>query len=188
MQFSTVIRLEDGRRYTKATGDDGNRVMIQLNNVNLVSKFDDTDTVTIELQDHGPVSDIDEQNITAAVENCEAWFDREVPKKTLETAYTSSLKDSTMNVSKATVNGKVVTRIYDSTRTPVESSDVGEMQKCDVILEYSGLWFAKKTFGPIWRIAQVRIRAKPKSVYPDEYLFQGEDSDQDEKETDADFM
>jgi len=162
--------------------------MVQLNGVSIVSKFDDGDTVTIEIPDQSPVSDIDSQNITAATDNCEAWFEREVPKKTLETAYTSSLKDSTMNVSKATVNGKVVTRIYDSTRAPVDPCDVGEMQKCDVILEYSGLWFAKKTFGPIWRIAQVRIRAKPKSVYPDEYLFQGDDSDQGENETDADFM
>ena len=188
MQFSTVIRLDDGRRYTKATGEDDNRVMVQLNGVTIVSKFDDADTVTIELPDTARVDDIDAQNLTAAVENCEEWFDREVPKKTLETAYTSSLRDSTMNVSKATVNGKVVTRIYDSTRTPVDVGDLQEMQKCDVILEYSGLWFAKKTFGPIWRIAQVRLRAKPKPVYPDEYLFQGDESDQDEKETDADFM
>tara|TARA_R110002074_G_scaffold83859_2_gene186404 strand:+ start:766 stop:1335 length:570 start_codon:yes stop_codon:yes gene_type:complete len=189
MQFGSVIRLDDGRRYTKVTGEDGGRVMVQLNNVTVIPSFDDVEILTLELPDETRVTSVDADNITAAVDNCEAWFDRDVPKKTLTAAYVSSLKDSNMNVSKATVNGKVVTRIYDSSRVAIESSDLGAMQKCDVILEYSGLWFAKKTFGPIWRLAQIRLKSKPKPVYPDEYLFQGDEvSEQDDEENDADFV
>jgi hypothetical protein len=48
-----------------------------------------------------------------------------------------------------------------------------------VVLELSGLWFLKKSFGPIWRILQVRVRAPPKTPeLPKDYLFSDEPADE----------
>lgn len=189
MQYSAVKRLEDGRRYLKVSTEEGTRVMVQLNGVTVVPKFSDTDDITLEVPTVQGIVDIDSANLTAAKENCQEWFGREVPEKTLEAAYTSSLKDTTMNVSKATVNGRVVTRVYGPDKSLMDSDDLTEMQKCNVILEYSGLWFAKKTFGPIWRLAQIRVKGQPKPVYPEEYMFQEDESeDENEKDNDSDYI
>jgi hypothetical protein len=92
-----------------------------------------------------------------------------------------------MNVSKATVKGSVVTKIYSHDRTVAESSVLEANAMCDVMLEFSGIWFMKKTFGAIWRVAQVRMRSPPKKVYPDEYLFQDTD-EVDAEENDDDYI
>ena len=43
---------------------------------------------------------------------------------------------------------------------------------CDVILEYTGVAFAKKNFQVDWRVAQIRVHPPPKQVYPEQYMFQ----------------
>ena len=47
---------------------------------------------------------------------------------------------------------------------------------CNVILEFAGLWFAKKAFGSSWNIVQVKIHADPiLDVYPEGYAFVDDD-------------
>ena len=177
MIYGPPKKLPDGRYYLKIEKEDGGRVMHQMNSSKIVTRFDESEDNTIELSSAGVdrISAIDAEIITAAKENCQAWFGKQLAPQTLETAYTKSVKGVIMNVSKATVKNQVVTKVYSSTKECISSSELAEGVVCDVILELSGIWFMKKTFGPIWRIAQVKMSAPPKKLYLDEYLFQDEE-------------
>jgi hypothetical protein len=73
--------------------------------------------------------------------------------------------------------------IYDTVskgeKEAVEFDDIQPDSTCSLVLEFSGLWFAKKAFGPAWNVVQVRL-AKPDEpdqetfdeTYPDEYMFE----------------
>ena len=61
--------------------------------------------------------------------------------------------------------------------------DVKIGSSCTVLIEFSGLWFAKKAFGPSWNLVQVKVheekKAEPeiheKESYPDEYTIQDDE-------------
>jgi len=171
-------QIPDGRYYVKITNDDDKRVFVQLNNTHLVDNGDEDVTLTLSESNQAKIREYDAQNISTAKTHCENWFGKQLAEKTLETAYSKSLTETSMNVSKIVVKNKVHTKIYDHTKEEVELT--GE-QNCDVILELSGLWFMKKTYGPVWRLVQVRLKAPPKKkVYVhDEYMFQDDDQEAD---------
>jgi hypothetical protein len=165
--------------------------MYQLNKTKLVTKFDDSENVTLELTESAAttVSKVDDEILAAAKENCLDWFGKNLAEKTLDTAFSKSVKDNVMNVGKATVKGQVLTKVFNSvTKEAVETSALQSDTVCDVMLEFSGVWFMKKTFGPIWRIAQARILAPPKKLYPDEYLFQDSEEAEEQSEEDTDYI
>lgn len=177
-------KTSDGRYYVKASRDDSTRIMVQLNNCVL----SEGGTLQVSEGQWSKIGDIDSQNLQAANEHSETWFGKKVQEKTLEAAYVKSLVEGNMNTSKATVGGKVMTKYFDHTKTLITEEDVVD-KPCDVILEFSGLWFMKKTFGPIWRLAQVRLKAPPKKLYPDEYLFDDQaDEGPQEEEADEDYI
>jgi hypothetical protein len=65
-----------------------------------------------------------------------------------------------------------------------DNNSLTDGSKCKVIVEFSGLWFAKKTFGPIWNLVQVKLFAAPIiDDYPDAYAF--EDTEDEEEEAPA---
>jgi hypothetical protein len=53
------------------------------------------------------------------------------------------------------------------------------------MFELAGMWFLKKSFGPIWRVLQVRVRGAPKAVLPKDYMFTDEPEDEEDP---ADFL
>lgn len=173
-------KLSDGRYFVKVSSKDS-RVMIQLNKVKILTKFDESDDVTLELNQPAldKISAIDSQNIAASKLNSQTWFGKVLADQTLEAAYTKSTQDSSMNATKVRVGSQIVTKTFSHDKTPVDSGSLEPGVSCDVILEFSGIWFMKKTFGPVWRIAQVRLLAPPKKLYPDEYLFQDDEADPD---------
>jgi hypothetical protein len=179
LTYGTHKKLADGRYYVKVSKPDSTRFMVQLNRVKLLTRFDESDDVTLELNQSSldKISEIDAHNIASAKVNCQEWFGKAVADKTLETAYTKSLQEFTMNTTKARAGSQVLTKFFGHDKTPVESSALDVGLTCDIILEFSGIWFMQKTFGPIWRIAQVRLLAPPKKLYPDEYLFQDEEGE-----------
>jgi hypothetical protein len=66
----------------------------------------------------------------------------------------------------------VVTVAYDTQKNGVELGSIQKDATLDVLVELSGLWFLKKSFGPIWRVIQVRVRGAPKAPdFPKDYLF-----------------
>lgn len=191
MIFGKPKKLPDGRYYLKVSKDDESRVMYQLNKTKLVTKFDDSENVTLDLTDTAValISKVDEEILAAAKANCLDWFGKTLADKTLETAFSKSVNGNVMNVGKATLKGQVLTKVFDPvTKVSVESSVLEADVQCDVMLEFSGVWFMKKTFGAIWRIAQARILAPPKKLYPDEYLFQDSEEGGEQSEEDTDYI
>ena len=76
------------------------------------------------------------------------------------------------------------TRIFDSQKQSVDFDTLKEDNVCSVFVEFSGLWFAKKAFGPSWNLVQVKIHEEekpppppepkeehPVEAYPEEYMF-----------------
>ena len=173
-------KLSDGRYFVKVSSKDS-RVMIQLNKVKILTKFDESDDVTLELNQPAldKISAIDSQNIAASKLNSQTWFGKVLADQTLEAAYTKSTQDISMNATKVRVGSQIVTKTFSYDKTHIDSGSLEAGVSCDVILEFSGIWFMKKTFGPVWRIAQVRLLAPPKKLYPDEYLFQDDEADPD---------
>ena len=193
MLYNTPKKIPDGRYYLKVSTDEGNRVMLQLNNTTLDTKFSSEENVTLSLSEDGRsrIEAVNEANLEQAGKNSQEWFGKSVTEKTLQAAYTTNLTGNVMNAGKATVNKTVVTKCYNHKKETVDLDELDENVLCDVMVELSGLWFAKKTFGPIWRIAQIRLKAPPKKKYPDEYLFadeEHENSEESSEENDEDYI
>jgi len=196
MKFYQPKKTQDGRYYLKVSNDDDSRVLVQLNNVKLATKFSESEQVTLVLSDvnKSKVKAIDDTCVSQAEQSSQEWFGKVLSSATLTSAYNGLGDKDTLNVSKATVKGKMVTNIFDHERNVIDQESIGEDVSCDTILEFAGIWFMKKTYGPIWRLAQVKVRPLPKKkspVYPKEYLFVDEEveseSDQ-EVEDDSDFI
>jgi hypothetical protein len=65
-----------------------------------------------------------------------------------------------------------VTRVFNAQQEKVDFEMVQPGKMCDVILEFAGLWFAKKAYGSTWNIVQVRVHDDPIiDTYPEEYAF-----------------
>jgi hypothetical protein len=101
--------------------------------------------------------------------NTEAWFSRVVADKTLEAAYTKSTSAGVMNATKPAYH-----KVYRN-REVVTDECLVDGSVCDAVLELSGVSFTKKTFSPVWKIVQTRIKEPPKKKYHEEYLFQDDE-------------
>lgn len=180
MKYSAPpTQLPDGRYYSKVTSDEDRRIVVQLNNSTLVSNFEE-DEVTLSLSEAGQskINEFDEKNVAAAKENSESWFGKVLTGKTLETAYNKSLKNDCMIVTKLRN-----THIYTHDRQTADTGLLTESTVCDVVLEFSGIWFRNKSYGSVWRIVQVRMKPPPRKQKVQEYLFQDDD---DEKASSSD--
>ena len=103
----------------------------------------------------------------AAQENCETWFGKKLSEGVVRGAYTSSLKDGQM-----TADRLDITKVFNAQKELIDFDGVQSGKTCDVILEFAGLWFAKKAFGSTWNVVQVRVHDDPIiDTYPDEYAF-----------------
>lgn len=184
MLFGTPSKLQDGRYFLKVTGDAGEKAMHQVNNIHLVITSDYQATVTSGAD---PVffRQIDDQIITQAKECKVLWFGKEISDDTVIGAYQTSLNpESELCASLSTIKGKVVTTVYDTQKREVDLGAIGEFP-VDAWLELIGLVFTKRTFEPVWKVVQVRIRSTPKSKFPREYLFRDDASEgEDDQEVD----
>lgn len=187
MKYGTPKQSTDGRYYLKTTTDEGRKVFVQLDNVSIDNEY----VITMTDKAQEKVNHIDSQNIVAAKENCSSWFGKDLTEKTLNTAYTGGSTEK-MNVPKATEKGQVVTRVFDSLKQIVTDWNPPQQDedgiKCDVILEFSGICFSKKTFSPIWKIVQVRLKPEPVKKYTDECLFEDGPGEGGDSDSDTDFF
>lgn len=187
MKYGIPKQSTDGRYYLKTSTDEGKKVFVQLDNVSLENVDQTQYTVSLTAKAQEKVHHIESQNIIAAKENCLSWFGKDLTEKTLNAAYTGSSTEKMMNVSKATERGQAVTRVFDSTKQLVTEWNCQEQVKCDMILEFSGICFSKKTFSPIWKAVQIRLKPEPVKKYTDECLFEDGQEDDDES-SDTDFF
>jgi hypothetical protein len=154
----------------------------QLNKVTLQDDLKNkTLSIAVEESDLEYFKKIDEEIIEQAKKSKMDWFGKELSDETIVGAYQESVTDGIVGVSLATVKGECVTRAFDRQKNDVKVDDVKKDTVCDIILELSGLWFLKKSFGPIWRVLQVRIRDGAKQPeFSKECLFEDEPEDEDD--------
>ena len=113
-----------------------------------------------------------------AVECSQEWFGRVIAPETIKNAFQSALtSDSQFDVSLATVNGEVCTTFFGADRQPKDR--LSDWKTVDVLVELCGVWFLKKSFGPIFKIVQVKENKPVQKRYPTEYLFQDEPEPED---------
>ena len=169
MIYDTVSKGEDGLYHVRAFTDERKRKFIQLNDVKIVEKTGED--LSFEPADFTKIDELHDVNIQNAIENCEAWFGRKLADKTIKSAY---IRDDTISAERIS-NSKV----FSADKELVDFEEIQPDATCSLVLEFSGLWFAKKAFGPAWNIVQVRL-AKPDEpdqetfdeTYPDEYMFE----------------
>jgi hypothetical protein len=177
MEYGKPQKMPDGRYFLKINGS-----RYQVNGVTVQDPLT-SKSVNIQINDSNVFSTVDSELLNQAKESRVEWFGKELSDETIGNAFQESLTDGILNASLATVKGQVVTTAFDGHKNSIELQEVLSGSKCDVLLELSGLWFLKKSFGPIWRIVQVRVRSGAPKSFTKEYLFT-DDPEEDDDPTD----
>ena len=182
MEYGKPQKLPDGRYFLRISGKTQ-----QVNGLVLQDSLE-TKTVNFKVPEGSDIFNrIDEELLTQAKESKVEWFGKELSDETIANAFQESVTDGVLGASLASVKGQVVTMAFDSQKNALALEDVAAGSQCDVVFELAGLWFLKKSFGPIWRVIQVRVRTGTRAQnFPKEYLF----SDEPEAEEDdpADYL
>ena len=179
MIYDTLSKGIDGLYHSRALNDDKKRHFIQLNDVTVSDTDQETGEVSFEVtgeENQAKVESVHINNLQSALKNSKLWFGKELPEKTVSGAYTMSENIETDRIS--------ATRIFDHNKESLEFSSVSVGMKCTILVEFSGLWFAKKAFGPTWNIVQMKIheekipepvpevQVEEEETYPDQYMIQ----------------
>ena len=182
MEYGKPQKLPDGRYFLRISG--------KTQQVNSLVLQDSLETKTVKFNVPEGTLDIfktiDEELLAQAKASKVEWFGKELSDDTILNAFQESVTDGVLDASLATVKGQVTTTAFDTQKNPVELQAVKSESKCDVVLELAGLWFLKKSFGPIWRVLQMRVRGGAVVSAPKEYMFT--DEPEDDVEDPADFL
>ena len=158
MEYGKPVKLQDGRYFVRISNKDGSRVLKQLNNT--------------EVHEHNcykvssDLSDYDNQMVSQAEVCSEEWFGKKIDIESLKRAFDSSVSANMLEA--PPVPRK--TKVFDCDRNEVALDVLVPGAKCDIIVELSGIWFLKKSFGPVWRLVQARL--KKQSTFPQKYIFE----------------
>ena len=168
MIYNAPTKGEDGLYFVKALNDDKRKCLVQLNGVKIA---DVSGEVFMNVTSGVKIEDIDTRNLEAALENCESWFGKKLSESVIRGAYTPSIKDDQVTAERIDA-----TKVFNAQQELIDFDGVQPEKTCDVILEFAGLWFAKKAFGSTWNVVQVRVHDDPIiDTYPEEYAFVDED-------------
>lgn len=168
MIYDKLTKGEDGLYHVNAYTDERKKYFIQLNDVTITDVSDND--IVFEPSNNEKVDSIHEQIIQNAIENAEEWFGKKLTEKTLRSAYTREPSISADCISH--------TYVFNHQKEITNYSDVKPGDVCSVIVEFAGLWFAKKAFGPSWNIVQVKLRQpeeKFEETYPENYMFEDDE-------------
>ncbi len=186
MDYSKPVKIPDGRYFLKVS-QKGERIFHQVNNVTVQENLSrEVKTVTLVPSAKNLFESIDNEFVSQAEVQKLEWFGKEISSETIRSAYQQSLSpDGSISLSLATIKGDVMTTLYTAQKELTETIPAGS--SCDVLLELAGLWFLKRSFGPIWRLVQARVRPGPRTkapVYPTELKIQPDDPESEEVEED----
>jgi len=175
MEYGKPQKLPDGRYFLKING-----AQRQVNGLVLQDDLS-TKSVNFKVPEGSEIfSTIDGELLTQAKTSKVEWFGKELSDETIQTAFQESVTDGVIGASLASVKGQVVTVAFDTQKNSVELQDVKAGTTVDALLELSGLWFLKKSFGPVWRVLQVRVRGATRPVVKTEYAFMDEPADEED--------
>lgn len=158
MEYAKPVKLQDGRYFVRISTNNGNRVLKQINNVEVQEPY--CFNVPCDLKE------FDEQIISQAEICSEEWFGKKIDIEQLNKVFDSSVSARVLEANP--VPNK--TKVFDSERNEVSLDVLVNGVKCDIIVELSGIWFLKKSFGPVWRLVQARL--KKQSTFPQKYIFE----------------
>ena len=167
MLYNAPAKGDDGLYFVKALNDTKRKCLVQLNGVKVADVSGDM-VLDLATEDNlNKIGAIDTLNLEAAQENWETWFGKQLTEKVIQGAYTPSVADGQ-------ITGECIeaTKVFNTQQEQVDLESIQPGKVCDVILEFAGLWFAKKSFGSSWNIVQVRVHPDPiLDTYPEEYAF-----------------
>lgn len=167
MLYDKLTKGDDGLYHVRAFTDDRKKYFVQLNDVMVTDVNDDLVFETTSEK----IEAIHELNIQNAIDNSQEWFGKNLAEKTLRAAYT---RESTLSAERIPE-----TKVFSAEKALVAFETIEPGGACSVIVEFSGLWFAKKAFGPSWNIVQVKMNAPPEEkfdeTYPEEYMFEDDE-------------
>ena len=167
MLYNAPAKGEDGLYFVKVLNDTKRKCFVQLNGVKITDVSGDIVMDLTSDSNTAKIQAIDEQNLAAAVENAETWFGKKLSDKVVEGAYTASVADG-----QVTGERIYVTKVFNAEQGEVDFETVQPGKTCDVILEFAGLWFAKKSFGSSWNVVQVKVHPDPNlDTYPEGFAF-----------------
>ena len=167
MLYNAPAKGDDGLYFVKALNDTKRKCLVQLNKVKVADISGDVVLDLVSEANLQKIGDIDTLNLEAAQENCETWFGKQLTEKVIQGAYTPSVSDGQ-------ITGECIeaTKVFSAHQEFIDLEHVQPGKMCDVILEFAGLWFAKKSFGSSWNVVQVRVHPDPiLDTYPEEYAF-----------------
>lgn len=174
MEYGKPTKLQDGRYFLRIASSSGEgRVLKQINGV--------------EVQEAGcfkvpcTLQEFDEEILKQAEISSESWFGKKIEPDALHKAYDSSVSAGILEAPLAKrSSGEIVAKVFDTAKNEVSADVLVPGTRCDIVVELSGIWFLKKSFGPVWRVIQVRL--KKGSTFPSTYMFEGEESAGDDDE------
>ena len=167
MIYDKLTKGDDGLYHVRAFTDERKKYFVQLNDVTITDVGED---VVFELVNTEKVDIIHEQIIQDAIDNSVEWFGKKLAEKTLRSAYTREDTISAEHIAD--------TKVFNSEKEIIGFDVIKPGDLCSVIVEFSGLWFAKKAFGPSWNIVQVKARQpeeKFDETYPENYMFEDDE-------------
>jgi hypothetical protein len=167
MIYNAPIKGEDGLYFVKALSDDKRKCFVQLNGVK-VSEVSEEVVFNLDSEvNTQKIEAIDATNLDAAQEQCETWFGKKLSETVIKGAYTPGVKDGQVTTERIDA-----TKVFNMQQEAFDFENVQPEKTCDVILEFAGLWFAKKAFGTTWNLVQVRVHDEPIiDTYPEEFAF-----------------
>jgi hypothetical protein len=177
MKFGAPTKDEDGLYYARVKGDDDKKVFVQLNKVKCTRSSASAAEFTIDQAGNKKkIRKIEDENISAATENAEAWFGTELTPEQIKAAY-SSIFESTGRLS---VERIPPTKVFTSNLEQTDFESIVEGKTCNLIVEFAGLYFARSSFGPMWNLVQAKLHADPVvSEYPEEPAFADEEEEEE---------
>lgn len=168
--YDTPVKLADGRYFAKASVDDG-PVYVSVVNTQ-VGDLSDQNDLTLRVPDSTVIDTWDKTFVSDAVLNSSKWFNKEISEDVIRGYFQSSLDGEELDVQpNVDAKGRLNMTFFDQNKEVIKNVDPGT--RCNVLLRFDGLWFLRKTFGPVWRLVQLRVK---RVAEPVKYLIQDEDS------------
>jgi hypothetical protein len=180
MEYGKPQKLADGRYFLKISG-----ARHQVNGLVLQGQITGR-SVTFKT-DSKVFSDVDTEIVNQAKSSKQEWFGKELSDDWIQSAYQESVTtDGVLDASLSVVRGEVTCQAYDTQKAAVPLQDVADGATVDGILELAGLCFLKKSFSPVWRVLQLRVRtSKPKAP---EYLFSDDPEERPDEDDPSDYL
>jgi hypothetical protein len=156
MLYNAPAKGDDGLYFVKALNDTKRKCLVQLNSVKVADVSGDMVFDLDSEANLAKIGDIDALNLEAAQENCESWFGKKLSEKVIQGAYTPSVADGQITGERIEV-----TKAFNAQQEQVDLENVQPGKTCDVILEFAGIWFAKKSFGSSWECCPGQSSPRP---------------------------